>query len=94
MTFWYCNYFLMIIDFYMNRLKIIKNCIKCNSCGDVIESFSRHDFKYCSCHRVAVDGGLDYLRRCFTDVLMTMKSCLLQKMIQKMMIIQHKFDLI
>ena len=67
MTFCYFNCFLVILEFYMNRLKIIKNCIKCNSCGDVIESFSRHDFKYCSCHRVAVDGGLDYLRRCFTD---------------------------
>ena len=51
----------------MNRAKIVKNCIKCKSCGDVIESYSRHDFKYCSCHRVAVDGGLDYLRRCFTE---------------------------
>ena len=51
----------------MNRAKIVKNCIKCKSCGDVIESYSRHDFKYCYCHRVAVDGGLDYLRRCFTE---------------------------
>ena len=47
--------------------KIIKNCIRCKSCGDVVESEYRHDFKYCSCHRVAVDGGHDYLRRCFTD---------------------------
>ncbi len=46
---------------------IIKNCIKCKSCGDVIESESRHDFKYCSCKRVFVDGGQDYLRRGFTD---------------------------
>ena len=30
----------------------------------MIESTYRHDFKFCSCHRCAVDGGLDYLRRC------------------------------
>ena len=46
---------------------IIKNCIKCKNCGDVIESESRHDFKYCSCKRVFVDGGHNYLRRGFTD---------------------------
>ena len=47
--------------------KIIKNCIKCKKCGDTIESTSRHDFKMCSCGRVGVDGGHDYLRRLFTD---------------------------
>ncbi len=46
---------------------IIKNCIKCKTCGDVIESTHRHDFKYCSCKRVFVDGGHNYLRRGFTD---------------------------
>ena len=45
--------------------KIIHNRIKCNECGDIIESFTRHDFKYCSCGKCAVDGGKDYLRRCF-----------------------------
>ena len=44
--------------------KIIKNAIKCNSCGDVIESKHTHDFKWCKCKKAAVDGGLDYLRRC------------------------------
>lgn len=47
--------------------KIIKNCIKCKSCGDVIESTNTHDYKSCSCGRVAVDGGHDYLSRSFTD---------------------------
>ena len=47
--------------------KIIKNCIKCKYCGDVLESKSRHDYKQCSCGRVAIDGGRDYLRRCFTS---------------------------
>lgn len=35
-----------------------------NACGDVIESKTVHDFKFCSCGSCAVDGGLDYLRRC------------------------------
>ena len=46
---------------------IIKNCIKCKSCGDIIISTYRHDFKRCSCGRVAVDGGYDYLKRSFTN---------------------------
>lgn len=40
------------------------NRIKCKKCGDVIESTSVHDFKWCSCMSVAVDGGHEYLRRC------------------------------
>ena len=44
--------------------KIKTNKIRCRKCGDIIESTYRHDFKFCSCHRCAVDGGLDYLRRC------------------------------
>lgn len=44
--------------------KIIHNMIRCNRCGDEIESTSRHDFKWCSCGKCAVDGGHDYLRRC------------------------------
>lgn len=46
----------------MLRIKV--NKIKCNFCGDIIESKHVHDFKFCSCGRVAVDGGHDYLRRC------------------------------
>ena len=45
-------------------VKIIRNVIKCKKCGDVIESYSAHDFKFCSCESCAVDGGHDYLRRC------------------------------
>jgi hypothetical protein len=44
--------------------KIITNKIRCRSCFDVIESKDRHDFKWCSCRKVAVDGGTDYLKRC------------------------------
>lgn len=44
--------------------KIRKNCIRCTKCNDIIESKHRHDFKFCTCGAVAVDGGHDYLRRC------------------------------
>jgi len=44
---------------------IERNAIKCRSCGDEIESTHRHDFKTCSCGKVAVDGGKEYLRRLF-----------------------------
>ena len=47
--------------------KIIRNAIKCNYCGDIIESLHRHDFKWCGCETVAVDGGKDYLKRTFTN---------------------------
>ena len=43
--------------------KIIHNKIRCKKCGDIIESTSVHDFKWCSCGACAVDGGHDYLRR-------------------------------
>ena len=45
-------------------IKIIVNKIRCKKCGDIIESAHRHDFKFCKCKSVAVDGGKDYLRRC------------------------------
>ena len=45
--------------------KLVRNAIRCKHCGDVIESKSIHDFKWCSCESVFVDGGIDYLRRGF-----------------------------
>jgi tRNA(Ile2) C34 agmatinyltransferase TiaS len=47
--------------------RIIRNAIKCNHCGEVIESKYTHDFKGCKCGCVYVDGGLDYLRRGFKN---------------------------
>ena len=44
--------------------KIIHNRIKCLKCGDIIESFTVHDFRACSCGSCCVDGGKEYLRRC------------------------------
>lgn len=49
---------------------IIKNAIRCNRCGDEIESTDTP----CSCGTCSVDGGHEYLRRCapsekdFTDI--------------------------
>lgn len=43
------------------------NAIRCNICGDEIESKHRHDFVQCKCGACAVDGGHDYLRRCFKE---------------------------
>jgi hypothetical protein len=47
------------------KTKIIINKIRCNRCGDEIESEYTHDFKWCKCESVAVDGGHSYLKRSF-----------------------------
>lgn len=49
----------------MRRIK--RNVIRCKHCGDEIESVHCHDFRWCSCGSVFVDGGKDYLRRGFRD---------------------------
>ena len=36
---------------------IIHNRIRCKKCGEIIESHTVHEFKWCSCGAVAVDGG-------------------------------------
>ena len=43
--------------------QIIQNELECTKCGDIIYSAYRHDFKYCKCGSVAVDGGMNYIRR-------------------------------
>ena len=48
-------------------MKILKNAIRCNLCGDEIESKYLNDYVLCSCGACAVDGGHDYLRRTFKD---------------------------
>ena len=42
---------------------ILRNSAKCRKCGDSIESKHRHDFVWCKCGAIAVDGGKAYLRR-------------------------------
>ena len=48
-------------------MKILRNMIKCKKCGEIIESKSTHDFNWCKCGTVFVDGGHEYLRRGFKD---------------------------
>ena len=47
--------------------RIVRNSIRCKMCNDIILCNSRHDFQSCQCGAVAVDGGLDYLRRIGTQ---------------------------
>lgn len=51
----------------MKRRKIKTNKIQCVHCGDIIESESVHDFKFCKCRAVSVDGGKSYLKRSFQE---------------------------
>lgn len=48
-------------------MKIIRNAIRCNICGDEIESTTRHDFVTCKCGTCSVDGGHEYLKRVSMD---------------------------
>ena len=46
----------------MNDFQNLIKGILCKSCGQVIFSCHRHDFHWCQCKKVAVDGGRDYLK--------------------------------
>lgn len=39
-----------------------QDAIHCRSCGDVIYSVMRHDFRSCTCGNVSIDGGRDYTK--------------------------------
>ena len=39
--------------------------IKCHKCGDTIYSRARHDFRWCSCKAIAIDGGTHYTKITF-----------------------------
>ena len=45
------------------REVVVTNKLQCNDCKDIIESVHRHDFKFCKCGAIGVDGGKSYLRR-------------------------------
>ena len=36
--------------------------VQCFKCKDIIQSMHRHDFKWCECRSVAIDGGGDYTK--------------------------------
>jgi Zn finger protein HypA/HybF involved in hydrogenase expression len=46
-----------------DEMKIIRNSARCRRCEEEIESTHRHDFRWCGCGAIAVDGGRSYLRR-------------------------------
>lgn len=52
-------------DYARTTRRIKENKVRCDVCGDEIESKDRHDFVWCQCGTVAVDGGKDYLKRSF-----------------------------
>lgn len=42
---------------------ILQNAQYCTICQEYIVSFSRHDYRTCTCGKALVDGGFDYLRQ-------------------------------
>lgn len=51
----------------LTRTVVVTNKAQCAKCGDILESVHRHDFKFCSCGSISVDGGKDYVKRSFRD---------------------------
>ena len=51
----------------INSRRLLVNKAKCLKCNETVESTHRHDFRQCSCGNLAVDGGLQYARRVFTN---------------------------
>ena len=47
---------------------ILRNSAQCKLCGEEVESESAHDFKWCGCGEIFVDGGRSYLRRGARDL--------------------------
>jgi hypothetical protein len=47
----------------MPKQIILRNSAKCLKCNDEVESTHVHDFKWCKCGSMAVDGGHWYLKR-------------------------------
>ena len=45
-----------------------RHAIQCRKCSETIESKHRHDFKYCSCGAVAIDGGISAGNRILGDL--------------------------
>ena len=43
--------------------QIILNRVQCKSCGEVLISYNKHDYKTCGCeNETMVDGGTEYQR--------------------------------
>lgn len=41
------------------------SAVYCSKCDTLVYSRARHDFRWCLCKSVAVDGGFDYLKVSF-----------------------------
>jgi hypothetical protein len=41
------------------KYKQTRHAVYCKKCKDTIESKWSHDFKYCSCGSVGIDGGIE-----------------------------------
>ncbi len=54
-----------MLSTYGRNLKIKVNKAQCLQCLEVIESKHRHDYVACKCGGLAVDGGVDYLKRSY-----------------------------
>lgn len=46
----------------MEDKKIKRSRAQCLKCNDIIESTYGHDFKYCKCKSIFLDGGKNYVR--------------------------------
>ncbi len=53
----------------MKTTKTKVSAIECPTCKDVIYSRARHDFHYCGCGEVAIDGGFEYVRISYKNVI-------------------------
>lgn len=53
----------------MRIKKVVVNKVRCKHCNDIIESTHTHDFKYCSCGRISIDGGHEYQKLTFENSL-------------------------
>ena len=42
---------------------VVSNQMRCEICGEFIESTHRHDYRKCACGNIGVDGGHDYARQ-------------------------------
>ena len=45
-----------------NKVSTEVTYITCPKCKEMIYSRARHDFRWCSCKSVAIDGGFDYMK--------------------------------
>lgn len=43
------------------------SAVECAKCEAVVYSRARHDFHWCPCGAIAIDGGFDYKKVCYRD---------------------------